>query len=130
MLMALAGGAGAGGWIFYALALLAALPVSEAAVALVNLAVTSSFDPATLPSLALTDGVPANLRTMIVVPTLLTTRAAIAAQVERLEVHHLANSDGDLIFALLSDWTDSASRGPRRATQPCCRRPPWSASPS
>src|ERR1019366_8224587 len=29
--------------------------------------------------------------------------------VERLEVHYLANSDGDLRFALLSDWMDAAS---------------------
>jgi len=106
-LMASVGDGGAGGWIFCGLALLAVIPASDAAIALVNWAATSSFDAAALPSLALTDGVPSSLRTMIVVPTLLTTRAAIAAQVERLEVHHLANADGDLVFALLSDWTDA-----------------------
>ena len=52
---------------------------------------------------------PSNLRTMIVIPTLLTSRVAIAGQVEQLEVHYLANSHGDLCFALLSDWTDSAT---------------------
>ena len=50
------------------------------------------------------------LRTMIVMPTLLTSPAGIAEQVKRLEVHHLANSDGDLCFALLSDWTDSETQ--------------------
>ena len=44
---------------------------------------------------------------MVVVPTLLTNRAEIEEQVERLEVHYLANPDGDLRFALLSDWTDA-----------------------
>ena len=46
---------------------------------------------------------------MIVMPMLLTSRVAIAAQVERLEIHYLANPDGDLCFALLSDWTDCAT---------------------
>ena len=34
-------------------------------------------------------------------------RVQIAEQIERLEVHYLANPDGDLRFALLSDWTDA-----------------------
>ena len=63
--------------------------------------------PRALPRLALRDGVPADLRTLVVVPTLLTGHAQIAEQIERLEVHYLANSDGDLRFALLSDWKDA-----------------------
>ena len=42
-------------------------------------------------------------------PTLLTARAEIDEQIERLEVHYLASPDGELCFALLSDWTDSAT---------------------
>jgi hypothetical protein len=96
-----------GSWAFCVLALLALIPASDAAMALVNCGATNRFEAITLPSLELSDGVPSSLRTMIVVPTLLTSRAAIAEQIERLEVHHLANSDGDLCFAMLSDWTDS-----------------------
>ncbi len=43
----------------------------------------------------------------MVVPTLLTSEAEIAEQVSRLEIHFLANPDGDLHFALLSDWIDA-----------------------
>ena len=42
-------------------------------------------------------------------PTLLTSLASIEEQIERLEVHHLASPEGDLHFALVSDWTDSKS---------------------
>ena len=42
-------------------------------------------------------------------PTLLTRQAEIEEQIERLEIHYLANPDGDLRFALLSDWTDAAT---------------------
>ena len=53
------------------------------------------------------DGVPPHLRTLVVVPTLLTDRAEVEEQIERLEVHYLANPDGDVRFAVLSDWTDA-----------------------
>ena len=44
----------------------------------------------------------------MVVPTLLTGHAQIAEQIGRLGVHYLANADGELRFALLSDWTDAS----------------------
>ncbi len=101
---------GISGWPLGLLALLALAPASDLAVAVTNRAVTNDLNPRPLPALELRDGVPANLRTIVVVPTLLTTRAAIDEQIERLEVHHLASQDGELHFALLSDWTDSATQ--------------------
>ncbi len=101
---------GVSGWILFLLALLALAPASDAAVALVNRGVASAFGARTLPAMELRDGVPASLRTIVVVPTLLTTRAEVEAQIERLEVHYLGNQDGDLRFALLSDWTDCATQ--------------------
>jgi cyclic beta-1,2-glucan synthetase len=89
------------------LGLLALVPASDLAIAIVNREVTELLGPRVLPRLALRDGVPADLRTLVVVPTLLVGHDQIAEQIERLEVHYLANSDGDLRFALLSDWTDA-----------------------
>jgi cyclic beta-1,2-glucan synthetase len=89
------------------LGFLALVPASDLAIALVNRQVTELLGPRVLPRLALRDGVPANLRSLIVVPTLLTGQDQVAEQIERLEVHYLANPDGDLRFALLSDWTDA-----------------------
>ena len=95
------------GWTRLVLAMLAIIPAMDAAVAIVNRAVTSVVDPATIPALELHDGVPASLRSIVVMPTLLASRAEIDEQIERLEVHHLASPDGELYFALLSDWTDA-----------------------
>jgi cyclic beta-1,2-glucan synthetase len=89
------------------LALLGLIPALDAAVAIVNRAVTKAFQATTLPALALRDGVPSHLRTMVVVPILLTTRSALEAQIDRLEIHYLASPDSELYFALLSDWTDA-----------------------
>ncbi len=87
--------------------LLALVPASDLAIALVNREVTELLGPRVLPRLALRDGLPADLRTLVVVPTLLIDPAQIAEQIERLEVHYLANPDDNLRFALLSDWTDA-----------------------
>ncbi len=89
------------------LGLLAVVPASDLAITLINRAVTDLFGPRTLPRLELREGIPQELRTIVVVPTLLTSPEIIREQVERLEIHYLANPDGDLHFALLSDWIDA-----------------------
>ena len=76
-------------------------------MALVNRGVALFVRPVPLPGLDLRSGVPESLRTLVAVPTLLTTPEDIAEQVERLEIHHLASPEGDLHFALLSDWIDA-----------------------
>ena len=89
------------------LALLGALSAADVAVAFVNRIVTLFVRALPLPGLALLDGVPAALRTMVVMPTMLTKESEIAELVERLEIHHLSSPEGDLHFALLSDWGDA-----------------------
>ena len=76
-------------------------------MALVNRAVTRGVRATILPGLALREGVPAELRTLVAVPILLTTREALEEHIERLEIHHLASSEDEMHFALLSDWTDA-----------------------
>ena len=92
-----------------ALGVLGVIPAIDVAVALVNRGLTRGMGATPLPALALRGGVPADLRTIIAVPTLLTTETAINQQIERLEVHHLASPEGDLQFVLLSDWLDAAT---------------------
>ena len=85
------------------------LPASEFAVAVVNFAVTRMMSANIIPGLALREGVTADLRTLVVIPTLLTSLDDIEELVERLEVHFLSNAEGEIYFALLTDWTDAAS---------------------
>ncbi|MEO8443377.1 MAG: glucoamylase family protein [Gammaproteobacteria bacterium] len=91
------------------LALLGLFPALDAAIAVVNRAVTRGFGATILPGLALREGVPPELRTLVAVPVLLTTPVAIEEMLERLEIHYLACPEGDLHFALLSDWVDAES---------------------
>jgi cyclic beta-1,2-glucan synthetase len=89
------------------LALLGLIPALDAAIALVNRAVMRVFGATILPGLALRGGVPTPLRTLVAVPALLSTRAALEEQIDRLEVHYLASPEGELYFALLADWSDA-----------------------
>ena len=89
------------------LGLVALIPASDLALALINRALTGILGPRLLPRLELVDGLPSDLRTLVVVPTLLTNEREIEEHLNRLEIHFLANPEVDLCFALLSDWTDA-----------------------
>ncbi len=91
------------------LALLGFIPALDVAVALVNRAVTRGVGATILPGLALRGGVPGPLRTLIAVPAILASREDTETLLERLEVHYLSSPDGELYFALLTDWADAAS---------------------
>ena len=107
--MYLSWSAGADPWVLLVLGLLGLLPASEVGMTLVNRLVPVVLPPTLLPKLELADGVPEAFKTMIVVPTLLTSHAEVEEQLERLEVHYLANPEGFLHFALISDWRDASS---------------------
>jgi cyclic beta-1,2-glucan synthetase len=89
------------------LAALGAISAIDVAVAVVNRVVSLFVRAVALPGLALLEGVPEALRTIVVMPTMLTHETEIAELAERLEIHYLSSPEGDLHFALLSDWTDA-----------------------
>jgi cyclic beta-1,2-glucan glucanotransferase len=99
--------AGTDGWVLLPLAFLGFFISVDVAITLVNRVAMDRVGPAVLPGLEFRDGVSSEFRTIVVMPTLLTSSAAIEELIERLEIHYLASPDGDIRFALLSDWTDS-----------------------
>ncbi len=54
-------------------------------------------------------GIPAEFRTFVAVPTMLTSAQAVSDLIEALEVRYLANRDEHLHFGLLTDWRDAPS---------------------
>jgi cyclic beta-1,2-glucan synthetase len=99
---------GLGGPLALGVACLALIPATEMAVALVNHGVMKLWRPYHLAALALKDGIPATLRTMVVMPVILENERGFKDLVEMLEVHYLANADGEIFFSLLTDWPDAA----------------------
>ncbi len=92
------------------MATLALMPVSEWAVSLVNLFITRRLPPWHLPKLELRGGIPADCATMVVVPSLLTSKKDLRGLLDRLEMHYVANTDAALRFALLTDFADAAAQ--------------------
>lgn len=88
--------------------MLAFVAASQLAVALVNWASTLLLKPRPLPKLDFRLDIPADLRTLVAVPTMLSSRQNIEDLVEALEVRFLANRDANLHFALLTDFLDAA----------------------
>ncbi len=83
------------------------LPVSELAISVLNAILTSQVRPRQLPKLDLrTTGIPADARTIVVVPGIIDSEARLAALLDDLEVRFFANRDPLLHFALLTDFPD------------------------
>ncbi len=91
------------GWV----GLLSLLCTSHLAVALVNWLATLLATPRLIPRMDFSKGIPQELRTLVVVPTMLTDTQSIEELIEALEVRFLANRDDLLHFALLTDFCDA-----------------------
>jgi len=78
------------------------------AVALVNWLATLLTTPRPLPRMDFSEGIPPESRTLVVVPTMLTSPRDIEDLVESLEVRFLANRDDNLHFGLLTDFRDAS----------------------
>jgi len=89
------------------LAVLCAISLSQLSLTLVNWLVTLFARPYLLPRLDFSKGIPAQYRTLVAVPTMLTNIHEIEDLVEALEVRFLANRDEHLQYALLTDFKDA-----------------------
>ena len=109
--------AGGPAWAQAGVALLLLLPASELAISLVQRLAARFAPPRRLPRLDLSAGIPEDARTLVVVPTLLTSVEGVERQLEHLEVLALGNLDPRVHFAILGDFTDAdgarAARGRR-----------------
>jgi len=89
------------------MAFLLLLGTTHLSVAIVNWLVTLLVTPQLLPRMDLSAGIPSEFRTLVAVPTMLTSSKGISDLIEGLEVRYLANRDEHLHFALLTDWRDA-----------------------
>ena len=94
-------------WRVWLLMMLGIIGASQMAGALVNLLTTVMVGPRLLPRLDFSEGIPADNRTMVVIPTLLTSPQDVTDLLEGLEIRYLGNRDPNLFFALLTDFRDA-----------------------
>ncbi|QKE39681.2 MAG: cyclic beta 1-2 glucan synthetase [Ferrovum myxofaciens] len=94
-------------WMLAPLCILLLLVSSQLSVALMNWLATLRVKPEGLPKMDFSKGIPPGCRTLVVVPSLLTSVQDIEKLVEALEVRFLANRDDHLHFGLLTDYCDA-----------------------
>ena len=98
---------GLSGWALGLIGTLSLMAASQLTIALVNWLATLLAPPHPLPRMDFSKGIPPELRTLVVVPTMLTSTQNIEELIEALEVRFLANRDDSLHFALLTDFKDA-----------------------
>lgn len=91
-------------------ALLVIIPCSELALTTTNTIISHIFTPTMLPKLELKNGIPEELATFVIVPTLLTSSDRAVDLIGQLEVYYLANREKNLFFALVGDFKDAPSQ--------------------
>jgi cyclic beta-1,2-glucan synthetase len=90
-----------------AASVLALVPASIVAVTVLQWALARMLPPRRLPKLDFTKGLADDLRTLVVIPTLLGRREDVDWMLGQIEIHYLSNHDAALEFALLTDDVDS-----------------------
>jgi cellobiose phosphorylase len=83
------------------------IPASELSITIIQHVLASILRPSRLPRIDLESGVPADGRTMVIVPTLFATTGAVEELLAHLEVQALGNVDPRIHFAVLSDFVDA-----------------------
>jgi cellobiose phosphorylase len=94
-------------WMMILLGIGTILAASQLAVSLVNWLSSLLVAPHPLPKMDFSKGIPPASRTLVVVPTMLSSAAGVDSLIEALEVRFLANRDPNLHFALLTDFLDA-----------------------
>ena len=89
------------------IALPALLCASHLGVGVTNWLATLLVGPRRLPRLDFREGIPSEYRTLVVVPTMLSSAAGLDDLLQGLEVRYLSNGDDHLHFALLTDFPDA-----------------------
>ena len=105
--LATAAAAKAPPWMGFWAGVLAVIPASELATALMHRAVHRLAKPRLLPRLDLRGGIPESARTMVIVPTIISSIEGARTLLERLEVHALGNMDARIHFAMITDFPDA-----------------------
>ena len=89
---------------------LALIPASALAVAVVQWISARLVAPKRLPRFDLSPGVPEEGRTIVAIPTLLTSVEDVRDLLETLKIHALGNFDPRIHFAVLGDFRDAPSQ--------------------
>lgn len=82
------------------------IPSTEMAIAFVNWIVCKIQKPTVFARLELKQGIPDDLRTIVVIPAIITSELRVSELIETMENHYISNSEKNLFFALIGAFKD------------------------
>ncbi|MEO9020590.1 MAG: glucoamylase family protein [Ginsengibacter sp.] len=94
-------------WLAIAVGILSLLAAGQLVITLINWVASLVVMPSLLPRMDFSSGIPEESRTMVIIPSMLTSNTEIESLAEALEVYFLANRDENLHFGLLTDFPDA-----------------------
>ena len=101
---------GAPFWLQVVAALVMVMPLCDLVITAIHALIPKLLGPTRLPRLDFSvTGVPESARTMVVVPTLLTSQDGVNDLLEHMEVLALGNLDPCIHFAILGDFADAST---------------------
>lgn len=89
------------------LALLCLIPVQTIVVQIIQYLLSKLVTPKMIPKLDVTNGIPKENSTMVIIPTIIKSKDKVEELMKKLEVYYLANKSDNLYFTLLGDCSSS-----------------------
>ena len=86
------------------------VPISEINLRIVNYFMGKFKSPVIIPKMDYEEGIPEELATFVVIPTILKSKEKVKEMFEKLEVYYLANKSENIYFALLGDCSEETDK--------------------
>ncbi len=97
-------------WLWLLMALPGLLCAAQLGLAVTNWLTSTLMHPQPLPRMDFRKEIPPDCRTLVVIPTMLSSLASIDRLLEGIEIRFLSNREGGLHFALLTDFEDASEQ--------------------
>ncbi|HOZ77294.1 MAG TPA: glucoamylase family protein [Ferruginibacter sp.] len=94
-------------WMMMVTGVICLIGVSQLAFSIINWITTLFARPCLLPKMDFSKGIPPECKTMVVIPTIISSTTDVDELAEDLQVRYLANRHEHLHFALLTDLKDA-----------------------
>ena len=89
------------------IAIIIYVPLFEITTKSINYILSRIVKPIKIPKMNLEEGIGPENKTMVVIPTIVSTEEKIKEMFKQIEIYHLANQDENIYFTLLGDCTTS-----------------------
>lgn len=97
-------------WLAILVFVLSLIPVQTITMQIVQAIINKIVSPKPVPKLDLSNGIPEEYSSMVIIPTIIKSKEKIEELMKKLEVYYLANKSENIYFTLLGDCSASSKQ--------------------